>query len=667
MQPVRDLFARFFPKRLVPGHEGRPPEERLALGELALNQGNIEEAIGHFEAAPRLAYAQGVSLLEFSLEEKHEKGLHAAARAFRIATSAKPNQFEAWFAWGIALFHLGRRHQEHHYYLDAKEKFETAALLLGERSRELTALFHWKFGLLWSELALQSGEAVDVREAIDNLNRSLESQKEPSPRFLLDQGNAYLHLGLLTNDERLYQQSIDALRKATDRDPNLAPAWSALAGAYSQLYVSTLDERYAGLANDTFARLSKLAPREADGWVAWGQLLGETGRHNRDPKKLKSAVERSAYAHTLDPKNPFPIAQWVESLSLLGALTSRLDLLIEAEDKVQRAIEHFEGDAELSYAHGLCLHAFGDYYSDPDYYDQAIEKLQECLSYDRSNAEGWHALGNAHYALGKMIQAADIMDRAIRFHARAIDLKPSCPALLFDAANALLVQSELRDTQEPLEQALRVYESLLKNQKEAVLHHPEWLYHYAVALDWYAEFTGDENHLIRSIDLLLHVLLINPDYPHIHLRVAAAFVRLGEVAGEAEYYARAHHYFQFAARSDEEEESVWLEWGLALINLAHYTPDPELMNQYYFEAEAKILRAGQLGHPLAHYQLACLYSILGRYAESMDLIRTAQKQGSLPPLEELLEDLWLENLRGTEVFAQFLSSLEAKQNPRSDF
>lgn len=666
MQPVRDLFARFFSKKVVPGHEGRSPEERLALGELALLQGHVEEAIAHFEAAPSLPYRQGVALLEFSLEEPHERGLHAAARAFRLSINTQPNLFEAWFAWGVTLYHLGRHHGEHHYYLDAKEKFETATLLLGERSRELTALFYWKLGILWCDLALQSGEAVDVRVALDHLNCSLESQKEPSCRFLVDQGNAFLHLGLLTNDERLYQQSIDALRKATEKDPLHAPAWAALAGTYSQLYISTMDERFASLANETFARLSKLAPRNGDAWIAWAQLLGESGRLNRDPKKLKSAVERAAYAHTLDAKNPLPIAQWVESLSFLGATTSRLDLLIEAEDKIKRALEHFDPDPELSYAYGLCLHAFGDYYSDPDYYDLAIEKLQESVSLDRSYAEGWHALGNAHYALGRIIQDPEILGRAIRFHNRAIDLKPSCPALLFDAANALLVQSELLDNPEPLEQALRLYESLLKNQKEAVLHHPEWLYHYAVALDSLAERTGDENHLIRAIDLLLHVLLINPDYPHIHLRVAAAFVRLGEVSGEAEYYARAHHYFQFAARSDEEEESVWLEWGLALINLAHYTPDPELMNQYYFEAEAKILRAGQLGHPLAHYQLACLYSILGRYAESIDLIRTAQKQGTLPPLEELLEDLWLENLRGTEVFSQFLSSLEAKQNPHLD-
>ncbi len=34
----------------------------------------------------------------------------------------------------------------------------------------------------------------------------------------------------------------------------------------------------------------------------------------------------------------------------------------------------------------------------------------------------------------------------------------------------------------------------------------------------------------------------------------------------------------------------------------------------------------------------------------------------LPPLEELLEDDWLEPLRNTEMFHQFLYRIEKKQN-----
>jgi hypothetical protein len=84
------------------------------------------------------------------------------------------------------------------------------------------------------------------------------------------------------------------------------------------------------------------------------------------------------------------------------------------------------------------------------------------------------------------------------------------------------------------------------------------------------------------------------------------------------------------------------------------------MNQLYMDAEIKITQAGTLGNVGAYYNLACLYSIVGRTYESMELIQKALFSRSLPSLEELLEDDWLENLRSTSAFVQFFNDLEAK-------
>ncbi len=172
----------------------------------------------------------------------------------------------------------------------------------------------------------------------------------------------------------------------------------------------------------------------------------------------------------------------------------------------------------------------------------------------------------------------------------------------------------------------------------------------------------EENHYLRAIDIYLHVLLIDPDYPHIHVRIALCFVRLGEITYEADFYSRAVHYFRFASRQEEENETIWLEWGLSLIHLGNRSIESEKTLAYYQEAETKLLKAGQLGHQNAHFSLACLYSLLGRLAESLDLLRQAEKKGTLPPLEEILEESWLENVRSTEAFQEILLSLEANHN-----
>ena len=48
----------------------------------------------------------------------------------------------------------------------------------------------------------------------------------------------------------------------------------------------------------------------------------------------------------------------------------------------------------------------------------------------------------------------------------------------------------------------------------------------------------------------------------------------------------------------------------------------------------------------------------------MELIRKSLAARALPPIEEILEDEWLDNLRDTPSFAQFLNALEAKLQAR---
>jgi tetratricopeptide (TPR) repeat protein len=679
--PLRRIFARFFPRKAVSSSLPReaveadllPDEQKkelalryLAQGEMSLLQGNLT-ALACFEAAsnldganPHIWYRQGLAFFEYGSEEGKEKALLLAGKNFKIATQLNPSFFEAWVAWGNVLLQLGRFHEEHHYLLEAKEKYQRALSLTEGQPKETLAELYWDYGIAWSEIAKHSGEALDVRLAIDAFQTSKNYQENPSPEFWNDCGKAYLEMGLLINDSRLYIQSIEYLQQAVALSPSYFDGWMSLAEGYSQLYINTLDERYVGKASNAYATASKMSPRDVEVWLGWGLLLGESGRHNRDAKLLRLSIEKCARAAQLDSEDPAITAQWVESLSLLGMITSRLDHLIEAEQKVLKATEQFPDDPALWHSYGMCLTAMGCYYEDGDYFELAIEKLQYGLSLDRTDPELWHALGLTHKHYAELTQDKDLIERANRFLSKAMDLKPACPALLFDTASALLRFSEILDDLPSLEQSISLFSLLLQNYKEAILHHPEWLFEFASALEWLGEFTDEESPYTRAIEIFSHVLLIDPDFPRIHHRIALCYLELGHIAGESEYYRRAVHFFRLAIRQDEENDQAWLDWGSCLINLAHHTFDTDFMHQLYLDAEQKITKAGSLGNNGAHYALACLYSILGRLPESMELIHKALAARALPPLEDLLEDDWLENLRSTSSFIQFLTALEAK-------
>jgi len=638
----------------------------LSQGEMALLQGNLN-ALSCFETASNLDpqnyqiwHRQGLAFFEYGSEEGKEKALLLASKNFKIATQIFPSHFDSWVAWGNVLLQLGRFHDEHHYLLEAKEKYQRALELIEGQPEDLLAELYWDYGIVWSEIAQHSGEAVDLKIAIEAFQNSKKHQKSLSAEFLNDFGKAYLEMGLLVNDSSLYLQSIEYLQQSVTVLPHYVDGWMSLAEGYSQLYVNTLDTRYATKASDAYTRVTKLSPRNLDAWISWAQLLGESGKHNNDLKSLHLSIEKCARAAQLDREDPIVISQWVESLSYLGIASGRLDLLIEAEQKVIKATDEIPDDPDLWYAYGICMIAFGQYYEDADYYELAIEKLQYGLSIDRSDPELWHALALTHRYYAELTNNEDLCDRANRFFTKAIDLKPSSPALLFDAASSLLQSSEILDELIFLEQSIYHFESLLRDYKDVILHNPKWLFGYACALAWLGDFTEEEKYFVRAIEIFSHVLLIDPDFPRIHHRVGQCYTNLGHITSESEYYKRAIHFFRLGTRQDEENDQNWLDWGMCLIHLAHFTLDTDFMNQLYMDAEQKIIEAGKLGNSGAYYNLACLYSILGRTKEAMELIYKSLHTRTLPSIEELLEDDWLENLRSTSTFAQFLTALETK-------
>ncbi len=652
-------------------------ERYVVLGELSLLNGSLQ-SLGYFDAAEALLpesadiwYRGGRAFLDYGINYDQEQALLLASRYFKQAAFLAKKDPKPLIAWGSVLFRLGRTHNEHHFYLSAKEKFEKAISLCNVQSRienSVLAQLYWDYGLVWIEISERSGEAFDVFAAIQAFLTSKDHFAIPPPEFWNDCGNAHLQMGLLINDDRLLLQAVDFLQNSLLQSPLYRAGRVSLAGAYAQLYLNTADEKYVTLASECYETLCREFPHNSDHWLRWAQLLGESGKINRDPKQLRLSIEKTLRSYSLDAKNPLTTGQWVESLSYLGACTHRLDLLIEAESRILCATNQSQDDADLWHAYGICLLNFGDYYNDSDYYCHAIEKIQYGLSLDRTHAELWHALAQTHVKIAHLTEDLEMAERAHRFFLRALDLKPSCPLLIFDTANAYLLSCDLRDHPDDLHRAIQYYELLLHTQRGALLNRPEWLLQYAISVEWLGDFTGDDGYHLRALDLYLHVLLIEPETSKVYLHIAMCLIRLAESSAEPEYYRKAIHYLRFAAKQNEEDDAVFLEWGLALIHLAHHSLDPDAMTKCYVEAEEKLAAAGNLGNLYAAYHLACLYSIVGDYDKAMEFIYKAKRFLVLPSLEELLEDEWLDNLRRTEIFSQFLMRLESRYgNEATDF
>ncbi|MEI6243378.1 MAG: hypothetical protein WCP39_08280, partial [Chlamydiota bacterium] len=276
------------------------------------------------------------------------------------------------------------------------------------------------------------------------------------------------------------------------------------------------------------------------------------------------------------------------------------------------------------------------------------------------------SLAESHSRLGKEIEDNDLLERACKFYSKAMDLKPHAPALTYDYATALLKWGEMSREPKIIEESIAHFEEAFHMQKDAILQRPEWLFNYAIALDLLGDCSDKENCYTKALEIFHHILLLDPNFPKIHYHIALTLSHLAEVDMEIGYFEKALSFFQLAIKQDDEDEKAFLDWGLTHIFLGSQTENQEIAQIHFFEAEKRILRSGQLGHPHAYYHLACLYSLTHRINEAVSLLQKAYELDVLPKTDELLQDEWLENVRNSEIFSEFMTAIENKQKLREE-
>ncbi len=640
----------------------------LVQGETALLSGDFSFGIECFDAAlkldpdnARLYYAQGLSLFEFGSREGREKALPIASKKFKAAMQLNPKDFAVWQAWGSLLCTLGMNSGEHHYFQEAKEKLNTAVSLSENQSRDTLSELYWDLGIVSTHLAEHSEEALDWHQAIEVFQLAHSFNEKIPADFWKNYGDACLKFAAQINDARFLMKAIHCFKTAIAAESNDCKTWGLLADALQKQYGHTHDEDHFSQCSEAYSIAAQIQPQDATNWLNWARFLCDSAKRVADVRRLRHCIEKCHRAFALNANEPLILAIWGEALALLGNYTDRLDLIYDGQNKISQAIEMQSEDPEIWYSYGICMQAFGHYFDDLDYYYQAIEKFQSGLSIDRTRHRHWHAIGWTYSLLGDNENDPETLELSLHFFQKALDLHTST-YYLFDYATALSKLGESTHEQQWLEKALNQFERLLSLQKNAPYLHPDWLLQYASTLDALGDFYEEEFYYLRAIETFTHVLMIDPDFYHVHHHLGLALSHLGELNGEVDHFHRAAHHYRLSLKNDEENDNVLLDWATALIHIASRSHDSSEADQIYCDAEHKLQSAVRLGNQQAYYQLACLNSIMGECEKGMLCLQKARANDALPPVDELLQDDWLDNLRSTGEFQEFLSELDHRRN-----
>ncbi|MEM8727657.1 MAG: hypothetical protein AAGE99_02975 [Chlamydiota bacterium] len=633
-------------------------------GELRLLHSD-KSGIEYFELAakldprnPRLFMEQGLSLFDYGSLEESDEVLSLASKRFKIATTLDPYCFQAWHLWGNTLYFLGKRRQKTDYFINALEKYKRAVETSQGQAPDILADLHWDLGDLWSVLAEKSGEITDDHQAIQAYEKASSFQSDLAPEFWINFGNGYRVMGEKTNDTSFLLKAVHCYKNAVSIKISLREGWLLLGITLKTLYGYTHDEDHFSQADECFSTTVRLSKNDAKAYLEWTRLLLDSGSIFKDIKKIRASIDKCFKAHYFDEKNPDIIVASVEALALLGSHTERLELIHQALEKIEHLIEECE-NPETFYAYGICFHALGTYYKTPDYHYQALEQFQKGLSINRAHHRLWYAMASSSFAAALLDHDEKSYDRSLHFFEQALNLKKSslCHS---HYAMCLLKYGEIGHEKHHIELAVYHFEQALNLQKNAAYIHIDWIFHYASALDQFAIFNDSDRHYLKAIDLLNHILRLKPEFPHIHFQLASTYGHYGELVSEPELFYRAIHHYRVAHQQEKENDRILLDWALTLVNLGHLLEkDPE-SDRILREAEYKMIQAAKLGNTHAYYALSCLYSVMGNLDNSLRLLEKARAFDVLPPIEEMLEDDWLENLRETEAFQAFIDRLESK-------
>lgn len=651
-------------------------EERVQLANLFYEQGidlakvNYPQTVECFELAQMLVpkdydllLRQAHSWIELL---PNEHGQREASKVYQKYVTRVPDSISAWAEWAEVLFALGILTDEPHTLHDAIDKYAAAHALSKKQEKIFPVEFLWHWGICWSYVSKHSEEALDVRKALEKYYQASE-EGLTDPLFYCDYAQAFARLANLIGKEEFFNQALELYKKGVAGAPGYYLGRFELACVYDHLYELYGVDEYLNQAEAHFLSAARLNSSHHLLWLKWGELLAREGRLKNDNEMLVASIEKFEKADALHPNQSQILTRWAESLVALGSKEERLDLLQEAKEKVTQSLAIAPDEVDSWWVYGHSLSELGHYFDHADYFYEAIKQFECGLIIDETHYVLWSGMATAYFALGEMKNDPNLLEKTVFYCSKAIEHgandQPQC---WNDWGVALMKLAEMKNDTRLLLSACEKFELGIACRKGRPLGSlygdAELFYNYGCALDFLGDYHEETSFYEKAVGVLAQVVNLNPDYSDARYHLALAMTHLGVMSGEVEFLQRAIENFYILLREDHEDEVTWNDCGLTLLSLAQMLHDPIVPHHsqaVFEEAESKFLHALSLGHRQANYNLACLYSMMGNYPEAMHYLTRARAMDQLPPIEEMLNDEWLEGLRNTVGFQSFLNQLSS--------
>lgn len=539
------------------------------------------------------------------------------------------------------------------------------------------ASLQWRLGLCWFAVARLSGEACDYRLALTHMEKAALNISEAAffcdyGKILSDYGNLFQHVDLFHRARHFFYEALKV-------DPTFDLAWFGIASVTSKIYYATAQKQFFTEAHQAYQRATAAVADLGDFWFGWGQLLVSYGKFHRDLGVLKEGLIKHEKAYKMAPNQLVVTCAFAEVQLLVGSYSERLDLMREAEQKALSCEKAAPENSRVFFLLASCFSHLGRYFEDPEYLNKAIEKFREGLALNPQDGLLWYGLSQTYAALGEGYRDVGVIRQALSGYAKAGEFGGNIqPQLFNDWGLSFLELFEITHEKVDLEAAVEKFELAIAHQIKALELegsdlegiNVEWLYNYGCSFDLLGDVTLEPQHYEKAIRILSQLMLLAPTFLAGNHSLALAFIHLGEVTQDVECLQRAIEILESLIEQNGENEAALGDLGVAFISLSQLMKDPyrpDFAISILQQAEARLLQAAALGNNQTYYHLACTYSLMENTRASLYYLKRAELAETLPSLEELLQDEWLEGVRDTEEYREWIERFLDKKRDKDSF